>query len=312
MRWRNFFTSIIIIISGCLIFCSSPIKVKETEQGVRFSENGHDVLFYQRQINSINGQYPRNNYIHPLYNLQNQIITQDFPPDHLHHRGVFWTWHQVWIGDRQIGDPWSCQDFIWDVIELHADEGAHATTLFTTVLWKSPQWRDTDGVCKPIVREKTMIAVYPAEENFRMIDFDIELLALEKNVKIGGSDDEKGYGGFSVRIFLPPDVHFTGEIGPVTPQITAVEGGSWMDVSGHFDENNISGVTILCHPSLPIFPPQWILRSSGAMQNPVFPGRQPVPLSDEHPLKLRYRLVLHDGDNNSLDIPALQNDYSKE
>jgi hypothetical protein len=309
---RNFFTSIIIIISGCLLFCSGPIKVKETEQGVRFSENGQVILFYQRQINSLNGQYPRNNYIHPLYNLQNQIITEDFPPDHLHHRGVFWTWHQVWIDDRQIGDPWSCQDFIWDVTDLNIDEGAHASALFTTVLWKSLQWRDADGGCKPIVREKTMIAVYPAEENFRMIDFDIELLALEKNVKIGGSNDEKGYGGFSVRIILPPDVHFTGEIGPVTPQVTAVEGGSWMDVSGHFDENNISGVTILCHPSLPIFPSQWILRSSGAMQNPVFPGRQPVPLSDEHPLKLRYRLVLHDGDYNSLDIPALQNSYSRE
>ena len=54
----------------------------------------------------------------------------------------------------------------------------------------------------------------------------------------------------------------------------------------------ISGVTILVHPTSPGFPQRWILRQARSMQNPVYPGREPVPLSDEKPLTLRYRLVL--------------------
>ena len=28
------------------------------------------------------------------------------PADHRHQRGLFWAWHQVWIGEERIGDPW--------------------------------------------------------------------------------------------------------------------------------------------------------------------------------------------------------------
>jgi hypothetical protein len=69
----------------------------------------------------------------------------------------------------------------------------------------------------------------------------------------------------------------------------------WADASGSFAAGKTSGVAILTHPSLPQFPPRWVLRYYG-MQNLAFPGRQPVPLSAEQPLVLRQRLVLHRGD----------------
>jgi hypothetical protein len=54
-------------------------------------------------------------------NVNGNILTEDFPKDHLHHRGVFWAWHQVLIGDKKMGDAWECRDFIWDVQQF--DQG---------------------------------------------------------------------------------------------------------------------------------------------------------------------------------------------
>ena len=32
-----------------------------------------------------------------------QVLTEDFPADHLHHRGIFWAWHQVYVGEKAMG-----------------------------------------------------------------------------------------------------------------------------------------------------------------------------------------------------------------
>ena len=57
----------------------------------------------------------------------------------------------------------------------------------------------------------------------------------------------------------------------------------------------MEGVAIICHPDNPMFPEKWILRKKGSMQNPVFPGREPVALSMTDPLILKYRLIIYAG-----------------
>jgi hypothetical protein len=39
---------------------------------------------------------PRSDYIHPLYGLNGEMLTNDWPDaDHPHHRGIFWAWLEV-------------------------------------------------------------------------------------------------------------------------------------------------------------------------------------------------------------------------
>jgi hypothetical protein len=95
----------------------NPIKITESDQGFSITDGEKQVLFYQRKHKSIDGKYTRANYIHPLYGLDGEILTEDFPADHPHHRGVFWAWHQVWLGDKKLGDSWAAQDFFWDVYD---------------------------------------------------------------------------------------------------------------------------------------------------------------------------------------------------
>lgn len=299
------------------------IRVVETSEGFAFFEGEEEVLFYQRRPKSIDGKYSRCHYIHPLYGVDGEILTEDFPSDHLHHRGIFWAWHQVLVGDKKVGDGWSLEDVYWDVYDAQVvalDCGASA--LKVEVFWKSPLWTDDEGLRlssaehsrqKPFVKETAVVRVYPASGDIRKIDFEISLLALEDGVRIGGAKNKKAYGGFSARIRLPKDISFTGQGGAVTPAGTPIEAGPWLDFSGSFGEQaDVSGLAILCHRSLAGYPRRWILRRSGSMQNVVYPGQEPVSLSREEPLVLRYRLIVHRGDAQEVDLNKLQAQYNAE
>jgi hypothetical protein len=312
-------SAVIAAITGCSTngnqagaATQNPINISQTDQGFSIAEGEEQVMFYQRQHKSLDGKYTRANYIHPLYGLDGEILTEDFPADHPHHRGIFWAWHQVWLGDKKLGDGWAAIDFFWDVYDaeiLTIDSQSRALRL--GVYWKSPLLTDANGKQQAFVKETTTIRVHRAEGDIRKIDFQIELLALKDGMRLGGSEDAKGYGGFSTRIPLPDGLAFTGTNGPVEPTNLSVEAGPWLDFSGNLGgQGKTSGLAILCHSSSPGYPQRWILRRKGSAQNPVFPGRNPVPLSREKPLVLRYRLIIHRGGVNDINLDKLQAEYN--
>jgi hypothetical protein len=139
-----------------------------------------------------------------------------------------------------------------------------------------------------------------------VLDFNITLKALVPGVKIGGSEDDKGYGGFSVRVKLTPETKFQGTKGPVEPQTNAVKAGPWIDFS-----TKESGVAILDHPENPGYPQPWILRRAKSMQNPAYPGREPVAIPEDKPLKLRYRVIIHDGSLGKAKLDQMQKEWGE-
>jgi hypothetical protein len=171
---------------------------------------------------------------------------------------------------------------------------------------------DAAGQRRPFVEERSLTRVHRAEGAIRKVDFHQQLTALIDGVEIGGSDDPKGYGGFSYRIVMPPDLRFTGAQGVVTPIETAVGASPWMDASGSYGASGKSGLTVLTHPSTTGFPQPWILRARSSMQNAVYPGRQPTAIRRDRPVILRYRLVLHRGELVPAEIERLQAEYAKE
>jgi hypothetical protein len=275
-------------------FCRATegrVHVVKTGEGYQFLEADSPVLFYRTAPKATEeGTYSRADYCHPVYGLDGQVLTEDFPKDHLHHRGIFWAWHQVYVGNAPMGDMWACEDFTWDIRTVQIlPPQQDSAALRASVYWKSSRWKN--GL-EPFAREAVTIRVHQVADDTRLIDFDIEILAIEEGLRIGGSNDVKGYGGFSTRIVLPADIQMSDPNGPVTPQNTAVTAGDWMDFSGTFG-GTASNFAILVHPSNPGHPRQWILRSSGSAQNVAYPGREPIPVSATKPLALRYRLVLH-------------------
>lgn len=305
------YVSVIVVITACS--CSDNLKKSsfsfiENEQGIELFEKGNPVFFYQRKPKSYDGQYVCSNYLHPVYSIDGDTLTQEFPPDHPYHRGVFWTWHQLYVNDKSIGDGWINEGISQNVINAVTKKEKGNAEIYLDVMWKS----STFGDGKPFLKENTRIIVHSLQQGIRKIDFEITLNALVNGFQLGGSADEKGYGGFCARIKLPDDLVFTSEKGMVIPQELQVTAGPWMDFSAGFGRRSgVSGLSILCHPDTPSFPEPWILRQKGSMQNIVFPGKERITIQMDKPVVLKYRMIIHNGNSDSIDLAALQREYVK-
>lgn len=179
---RILFICILLVLN---YFASSQVKMQKQDGGFLFTENNENVLLYQMEPKSIDGNYTRCNYVHPLWGIDGAVLTEDFPSDHLHHRGVFWAWHQIMIDDQQISDGWELKNFEQTVtdIEFISEKNGNAV-LKTGVEWKSPLWKK-NGKMVPYLKENAKITIHPEIGNYRKIDFEIKLLALTENLKIG-------------------------------------------------------------------------------------------------------------------------------
>lgn len=271
-----------------------------------FSEKGREVLAYHdRPVTR--GEYTRAGFIHPLLGLDRETFTEMFPADHPHHQGVFWAWHQLWLRDRKVGDPWVTKDHLTVIKETTSPHGGPVfTTLDVQAEWTTPLLENS-GQPTPIVEERTQIRMFKAVGDQQYVDLTIRLRACLPEVKIGGSENAKGYSGFTVRVKPPKDMVIEDAAG-IRDQDAVQTTSPWADVYGSFGEGKTSGVAILSHPTLAQFPPRWLLRHYG-MQNVAYPGREPIELSTEKPLVIRHRLVLHRGTTEQARIAEHQRVY---
>lgn len=288
-----------------------PVTLQEHAEGYLFTEGRDSIMLYRPRARFPDRAHARSHYIHPLYGWDGTVLTEDFPADHPHQHGIFWAWHQVYVNGERVGDGWTQADIGWAVqaVEPIEDDRAGAA-LRARVHWTSPRWTGTNGQPTPFVEETMTLRAHPATETYRAIDVRIELRALAEDVRLGGSEDEKGYGGFSARVRLPEDVRFVGPDGPVEPTVTAVAPRPWVDVSATYAGEAPSGLAILAHSSGPDYPPPWILRREASMQNAKYPGATPVRLPRDEPLTLRYRLIVHQGHAGQVPLDRLHAEYT--
>src|SRR5262245_33670029 len=189
----------------CLTLLTPPVYGQrfttiKSDQGIEILENHKKVLFYQVRPKSVDGKYERAGFIHPLYSFNENSLTEDMPKDHPYHRGIFWAWHQIIWNDKQIADGWISENISWEPAKVQVNKKNKSASVESEILWKAA-FEHTRPTA--IVREHTKITAYQSTEQFRVIDFEIQLFALTDNLKLGGSDDEKGYGGFCLRLKLP-------------------------------------------------------------------------------------------------------------
>lgn len=297
---RNLIAFIIIL---CVINKTSAqsFSYKKTTEGIEVNENNKPVLFLQTKPKSVSGKYERSGYVHPLYDLKGNVITEDMPDDHPYHRGVFWAWHQVVVDGKNVADGWISEniDFVPGKTQVTKSDKNIIVNFQTT--W---QVKDSSKGEMNVINELSRINIFKAKENYRIIDFSILLKPLVKNVMLGGSDDKKGYGGFCLRLKEPENLQFISGDKNIEPKEEAVMAGPWMDF-----KLNGSGVAVIGYADSSTQHP-WILRNSKSMQNVPYPGRKPAAVPAEG-LKLEYRVVVHDGSLGEKEINELFAMHSK-
>jgi len=289
---------ILIIISPTF---AQNFSYKKSSEGIEISENNKPVLFYQTKPKSVGGRYERSGYVHPLYDLRGNVLTEDMPEDHPYHRGIFWAWHQVIVDGKKAANSWISENIIYEPGKTQVTKSDKNIRLSSQQVWKIT---GNDKAPVNIINETVRINILKTKENHRVIDFRILLKPLVDNIKLGGSDDAKGYGGFCLRLDLPDNIQFISGDTVVEPKETAVMAGPWMDF-----KLNKAGLTVFGYKNDTSQYP-WILRKSKSMQNVPYPGRIPVVIPADG-LKLEYRVIVHDENLTKDEIEKLYADYIK-
>ncbi|MGD8500944.1 MAG: PmoA family protein [Phycisphaerales bacterium] len=228
--------------------------------------------------------YERGDYISPLYGPGGEVLTEDYPRDHPHHRGIWWSW-PVTRWREEVFD-------IWAVVGVHArpvamrraEAGPVLAVLEPESVWK---WKDQH----PVVREEVVIRAFRQANRCRTVDVEVRLTALVDGVAIGGRP-KVGYGGFTLRAAPCRERKITLHRDPdtTTPR------RAWIDYSGVFEgDQGLSGVTIFEDVDNPGYPnPQHQYPDCSCVM-PAFPAMREVPLRVGRTLVLKHRLWIHPG-----------------
>ncbi len=224
----------------------------------------------------VDPHYARGDYISPLFGPDGETLTDDYPRDHPHHRGVGWSWPVTRWKD-EVRDIWAVSGVWARPVSVSCTSGHVMAAIEAESVWK---WGDKDK----IVREDVTIRAFSAANRCRIVDVEVRLTALVDGVAIGGRP-KAGYGGFGLRAAPAEERNITAHADP-----------AWLDYSGRFVGGKAqSGVAIIEHATNPGYPSELLQYPGCNYVMPGFPGMREVALAKGKPLLLKHRLWIHPG-----------------
>jgi hypothetical protein len=176
-----------LLLLALPVFGQAAFSWKDLRDGrVELREGGKPALVYNYGPQWKQGapeDRRRCCYIFPVYTPAGVSMLDDFPQDHWHHRGLFWSWPVVETGGKKY-DLWMT------FTAKHRSEKAPVTsggTLRAENFWVA------DG--KDIVKENLQLTMRPARDNVREMDVELTWEALGEPVTVRGSAEAgKSYG----------------------------------------------------------------------------------------------------------------------
>lgn len=240
----------------------------------------------------------RSCYIHPLYGMSGESLTDDFPADHYHHHGVFWTWPHVLI-DGQPHDLWAGASIRQSFRRFLVREvGPVAAVLAVENDWLVGT--------EQVLTERIWIVVFRAGDDERAVDLQMCFTPLTSMALQGA--EEKSYGGLTVR-FAPQSREeslITVPSGPTTDDLPDTP-LAWADFTSRFAPlQHRSGAAIFVSPLHPDFPPTWLTRYYGPLCV-GWPGVNARQFAPHETFQLDYRLWMHRGPG---EFESLRNAYA--
>lgn len=238
----------------------------------------------------------RSGYFHPIYSVDGTtVLTDDFPADHYHHRGLFWAWPKILIeGVRH--DLWQYDHApIEQRFVRWLDRGANDSyaTLAVENGWFVGE--------RKVLVEEVRLQVRQRTTEGRAMTLELRLTPTDRPVTLGGADN-KGYGGLSLRLAVKneADCTITTPLGSEHKDLleTAL---AWAGISSKFPgQARPQGITLSAAPGHTAPAPAWMTRHYGCLMS-CWPGTRDRTLQPGETVVLRYQLIVHEG--NAGDLP---------
>ena len=328
--------SLTILLAFCAVFIialnGAVFSIKKTKgEGLRILHKGK--AFAEYVVDQANKPY-----LYPVYGPTGAPMTRNYPMkrvegerhDHPHHRGIN-------FGHEGIGgmDSWS-EQLTWDELGKNPKRAKWVATRVKALgkikhrayekliannehalVVETCDYVDASG--KKILTEERRL-LFKADKAFRFIDFDQDLIASEGAVYF----EDKKDAGLSIRV--PTSMDVTSERGGT---IVNSEGdrdkaawskkAKWCDYNGPVGSKHL-GVAILNHPSSFHHPTGWHVRTYGLFTANPFASKQfdknapdaGFELKKGQRIKLRHRILFHQGDEKQAKIAEAFEAYAKE
>ncbi len=285
-----------------------------TSEGFRFKEiddkslglweGERPVLVYnfgQMSLPGVRAAGTRSSYVHPIYGLEGEVLTDDFPIDHYHHHGLFWGWPHVAVGGREY-DLWKMVGIRFEFKRWLARE----VSATNARLGIENAWMVRD---KPVMKEEVWLDVSPAAADERKIDVTLMWTPIEEITLVGA--EGKSYGGLTLRFAPRTGTTVTSPDGLVKEDLLMTK-LPWADLTAKFKgASQSSGAAVFVDPSHPNFPPQWMTRDYGVLAV-GWPGIESVTLAAGKTVTCRYRVWIHSGKREAADIAKAYEAYARD
>jgi len=259
-------------------------------------------------------------FLAPLRSASGKIVTRRFPmervegesKDHLHHRGLWFSYDDVNGVKFWENDPTYTKPNIGKIVVKRAalKDGAGSKTIDAVFNWNDPSGKTL------LVESRTM--TFSGDSSTRTIDFDITLTASDK-VVFGDTKE----GAFAIRLAdALAEKKGTGKMvnaeGKVGMKDVWGQRSNWVDYSGAIDGEKL-GVAMFDHPANPGHPVRWHSRDYGLFALNPWGQRAFDPKAEESHITLapggslhfRWRVLIHAGDTESAHIAELYQKYAK-
>lgn len=247
---------------------------------------------------------------HPLYTPSGVRLTDLAPGDHHHHRGVFLAWHTMEFREKadfsNFGPTgpthgWNISrgDF-WGWGEFAPTKGRIIRNCGVKLIETDSKKAELEIRNAWIINEKVMMneitsARVREQDAVYIIDLDYQLTPVVDLVL-----NQTAFGGFCVRARNDGDSYYAkldGKVELPDPHYSVPElnwpAADWYDYTITLNKGKTIGVAVLDHPDNP--PSTWHNPRYVWMVNPCIVANGPVAVKKGQMLRLRYRLVVHDG-----------------
>ena len=249
------------------------------------------------------------------------MITTESPADHPHH-------NSLWIGTDHLhvrmpvsGDLYEEYTYCFylnqtfqgrspgRILETAIEGTEESSTHYRIVQtneWRGPaEWAADDG--RVVANEVRSFDIKPGEQ-WHVIDIQSQLLPTEWDFTIGPTR----HAYFNVRVSESMRVNSGGTLTDAEGHfgLNAITGSTsdWVDYSGPVSRKNTAGIAIFPYPDTK---GTWYTYDWGVFTANPFCTTQRLLRVGEC-LTLKYRLIVHDGDEKAANISTLYGDFLKE
>jgi hypothetical protein len=275
------------------------------DKSLKLSDAQRPVLVYNYGVitcDRVPASDPRRSracYVHPLWGLGGEVLTDDFPKDHYHHHGVFWTWPHIDIEGKEY-DLWADKDIHDKFVGWICRQAGPVAA----VLGVENGWFVGD---KKVMIERVWLRTYAVAGDARALDLEFAWIPVGSPITLRGAPG-KSYGGLTVR-FAPPSEKET--VIAVPSGLTTADLPDtplpWADMTSHFGGSpDPSGAAVFVPADHPNYPPTWLTRHYGALCV-GWPGVTAQTFEPGKPIRLSYRVYIHKGAG---DLQQLQQAYA--